>query len=218
MTSHPLRGGKATVARRSSGAIEQAIFQSDNPSQQSRQQQESIRLRTYTIPAGARIDESRVQASGTSGTVTNLQSIVLSTPMPVLDREETRATAELGAAQKDAARELGAKLASLRGITWLGAALFVFGVASLVWPPLRTVIGSVTTSAALIAGGLVLILLPTLIAGNELIILCAVGLTTGAWFLAHRHGHLRGQLCAPTLANRSGPTEVSSATKLKTKN
>ena len=52
--------------------------------------------------------------------------------MPVIEREETRAKTELGAAQKDTARELGAKLASLRGIVWIGLALFVFGLASFV--------------------------------------------------------------------------------------
>jgi len=36
--------------------------------------------------------------------------------------------------------------------------------------------------------------LPTLIVGNELLILGGVALAVGAWFLAHRHGQLRGQL------------------------
>ena len=37
-------------------------------------------------------------------------------------------------------------------------------------------------------------ILPTLIVGNELLILGAVTLVIGAWFLAHRHGQLRGLL------------------------
>jgi len=40
--------------------------------------------------------------------------------MPVVEREETHARTELGAAQKDTARELGAKLSSLKGIVWVG--------------------------------------------------------------------------------------------------
>lgn len=32
----------------------------------------------------------------------------------------------------------------------------------------------------------------TLIVGNELAILCGVGVAVGGWFLAHRHGQLRG--------------------------
>src|SRR5947207_2303342 len=82
---------------------------------------------------------------------------------------ETRAKAELGAAQKDTARELGAKLSSLKGILWVGAGLFLFGLGSLFYPPLRAIIASVTTSAAMLVGGLALMVLPTLIVGNELL-------------------------------------------------
>ena len=99
--------------------------------------------------------------------------------MPVVEREETRARTELGAAQKDTARELGAKLSSLKGIVWVGVGLFVFGLASLVWPPLKVVIGSVTTSAALMLGGVALMVLPSLVVGNELLILGGVGLAVG---------------------------------------
>jgi hypothetical protein len=38
--------------------------------------------------------------------------------------------------------------------------------------------------------------LPSLIVGNELLILGVVVLAGGAWFLAHRHGHLRGMVAA----------------------
>ena len=81
----------------------------------------------------------------------------------------------MGAAQKDTARELGAKLSSLKGIVWVGVGLFVFGLVSLVWPPLKAVIGSVTTSAALMLGGVALMVLPSLMVGNELLILGGVG-------------------------------------------
>ena len=57
--------------------------------------------------------------------------------MPVIEREETRARTELGAAQKDTARDLAAKLSSLKGIVWVGVGLFIFGLASLVYPPLK---------------------------------------------------------------------------------
>ena len=116
--------------------------------------------------------------------------------MPVLEREETRARTELGAAQKDTARELGAKLASLKGIAWVGAGLFVFGLASLVWPPLKAVVASVTTSAALMLGGVALMVLPSMVVGNELLMLGVVALVVGGWSLAHRHGHLRGMVAA----------------------
>ena len=78
----------------------------------------------------------------------------------------------------------------------------MFGIASLVWPPLKVVIASVTTSAALMLGGLALMILPTLVVGNELLILGVVVLAVGGWFLAHRHGHLRGIVAASTGPNR----------------
>ena len=49
-----------------------------------------------------------------------------------------------------------------------------------------------TTNVAITVGGLVLIILPTLVVGNELVILGGVGVAVGGWFLAHRHGTLRG--------------------------
>jgi hypothetical protein len=178
--TQPLKGGKATTRR--AGSIEQTLMQSDNPSQASRQDQETVRTRSYTVPVGSRLESN----------ATNGATVVVSAPMPVIEREETRAKTELGAAQKDTARELGAKLASLKGIVWVGVAMFVFGLASIFYPPLKVLIGSVTTSAAIGAGGLSLMVLPTLIVGNELLIMGGVAFAVGGWFLAHRHGRLRG--------------------------
>ena len=118
--------------------------------------------------------------------------------MPVVEREETHARTELGAAQKDTARELGAKLSSLKGIVWVGIGLFVFGLASLVYPPLKLMVASVTTSAALMLGGVALMVLPTMVVGNELLMLGVVALVVGGWFLAHRYGTLRGAVAAST--------------------
>lgn len=164
----------------------------DNPAAVSRQDQETVRTRSYTVPTGSRLEEARVSANDAGAVVTNVQAVVVSAPMPVVEREETRAKTELGAAQKDTAREIGAKLASLKGIVWVGVAMFLFGLASIFYPPLKLLIGSVTTSAAICAGGLALMVLPTLVVGNELLILAGVAAAVGLWFLAHRHGQLRG--------------------------
>lgn len=190
--TQPLKGGKATTLSKPTQGIEQTVVQSDNPAQVSRQDQETVRTRSYTVPTGSRLEEARMTANEAGAVVTNLQAVVVSAAMPVLEREETRAKTELGAAQKDTARELGAKLASLKGIVWVGVTMFLFGLASIFYPPLKALIGSVTTSAAIAAGGLALIVLPTLIVGNELLILGGVALSVGGWFLAHRHGRLRG--------------------------
>ena len=175
----PLKGGKATTSQ-SAGRIEQAVVQSENPAQTSRQDQETVRTKTYTVPAGSRLES------------TSNQVVVVSAPMPVVEHEETRAKTELGAAQKDTARELTAKLASLKGIVWVGLAMFLFGLATLFYPPLKLLISSVTTSAAMLVGGLSLMILPSLVVGNELLIMAGVASAVGLWFLAHRHGQLRG--------------------------
>ena len=161
--SKPLKGGRAVTSPRPAGGVEQTIVQGENPAQVTKQDQETVRVRSYTLPAGSRIEEARVERSVAAG-----------------------------AAQKDTAREVGAKLASLRGVVWVGLGLFLFGLATLFYPPLKLIIGSVTTSAAMVLGGVALMVLPTLIVGNELLILGAVGLAVGGWFLAHRHGQLRG--------------------------
>jgi hypothetical protein len=190
--SKPLKGGRAVTSRKPAGGVEQTLVQGENPAQVTKQDQETVKVRSYTLPAGSRIEEARVQQSAAGLPVTNVQAVVVSAPTPVQEREETRARTELGAAQKDTAREVGAKLASLKGIVWVGLGLFLFGLASLFYPPLKLVVGSVTTGVAILAGGLALMVLPSLIVGNELLILGGVALAVGAWFLAHRHGQLRG--------------------------
>ncbi len=241
----PFKGGKAVTTHKPTGAIEQTLVQGENPSQASKQTQEAVKVRSFTLPAGSRIEQSQVwegerlrepklQQSAVEikarkdarppgrqqPSTLNPQpstigyqpstAFILSAPMPVVEREETHAAAELGAAQKDTARELGAKLSSLKGIVWVGVGLFVFGLASLVYPPLKLIIGSVTTSAALMLGGVALMVLPSLIVGNELLILGAVSIAVGAWFLAHRHGQLRGIVAASTGTPPAGAGPSSS--------
>ena len=221
----PLKGGRAVTTHKPAGVIEQTLVQGENPSQATKQDQETVKVRNYTVPAGSRVEQTsasafhdpqygrndllspslssskgeRVPKAG-EGVRQPSTSLLISAPMPVVEREETRARTELGAAQKDTARELGAKLASLKGIVWVGVGLFVFGLASLVWPPLKVIVGSVTTSAALMLGGVVLMVLPSMVVGNELLILGVVGIAVGGWFLAHRHGELRGQVAASAKA------------------
>ena len=205
-SSRPLKGGRALTG----GPLVQSVSQGENASQPTRQSQDFIR--TYSIPApilqsGAEAGTSLPTRTGRGAIARSpIQNPVSSIQYPpgiqypgtIQVREESHATTELGAAQKDTAREIGAKLSSLKSIVWVGVALFVFGLTSLFWPPLKAIIGSVTTSAAIAVGGLALIILPTLIVGNELLILGGVGLAVGGWFLAHRHGHVRGQLHALT--------------------
>ena len=196
----PLKGGHASTVSKSTQGIEQSVVQGDNPAQASRQNQETVRTKSYTVPTGSRLVETRVSADTSGAPATNATALVISAPMAVTEHEETRATTELGAAQKDTARELSAKLASLKGIVWVGVAMFLFGLASIFYPPLQVIIGSVTTSVAILVGGIALMVLPSLIVGNELLILGGVGAAVGVWFFAHRHGQLRGLVDAAEAA------------------
>jgi len=201
----PLKGGKATTSKSTQG-IEQSVTQGDNPAAASRQDQETVRTKSYTVPAGSRLVETRVLADAGGMPVTNSQVMVVSAPMQVTEHEESRAKTELGAAQKDTARELSAKLASLKGIVWVGVLVFLFGLATMFYPPLKLIIGSITTSAAITVGGLALIVLPTVIVGNEMLIMGGVAAAVGLWFLAHRHGQLRGLVDAANNSETKGDT------------
>jgi hypothetical protein len=192
----PLKGGKASTVSKNTQGIEQTVVQSDNPAAVSKQDQETVRTKSYTVPAGSRLVETRIVSDSGGAPVTNASALVISAPMSVTEHEETRAKTELGAAQKDTAREFSAKLASLKGIVWVGVAMFAFGLASMFYPPLRAIIGSVTTSVAITVGGIALMVLPSLIVGNEILILAGVGAGVGLWFFAHRHGQLRGLMDA----------------------
>ena len=101
-----------------------------------------------SIAAGSRDRETRIHRAGgfaaggdashaNAGRPSPTQAVVISAPMPVVEHEETRAKTESGAAQKDTARELSAKLASLKGIVWVGVRMFLFGLATLFYPPLQ---------------------------------------------------------------------------------
>ena len=203
-TIAPLKGGRATTLSKPTQGIEQTVVQSDNPAAVSKQDQETVRTKTYTVPAGSRLVETRVTADASGAPITNAQTMIISAPMVVTEHEETRAKSELGAAQKDTSRELSAKLASLKGIVWVGVIVFLFGIASMFYPPLKAIIGSITTSAAITVGGLALIVLPTVIVGNELLIMGGVAAAVGLWFLAHRHGQLRGLVDAGEAAGTDG--------------
>jgi hypothetical protein len=145
------------------------------------------------------------------GTGTNVQKITISAPMPVKTTSSRNVETKVGGSQKNMMMEIGAKLASMRWIQFLGIVIALFGVASIAYPPLRLIINSTTTSAWLIGAGAALIFLPILIVGHEILILCfAVG-GAGLWFFAHRHGGVTGELAALKSIFASG---AGSAVKL----
>jgi hypothetical protein len=194
--TRPLRPGTSSIksAAPAGGAqFASELKQPENPAQAAAQNFERTTETSLPLPEGTKVAERIVTRERPDGpSVATERTITLSAPAVQTTRTVEKAGTTIGAAQKDTARELGAKLASLKGIVWVGVLMFVFGTATLVYPPLRAIVGSVTTSLAIIAGGIALMVLPTLIVGNELLILGGVAALVGGWFFAHRHGRLRG--------------------------
>jgi hypothetical protein len=196
--TRPLRPGTATIkssAPNTGTQFASELKQPENPAQSAAQNFERTMETSLPLPAGTKVEErtiTRDEKKPEAPPVVTEKTIVLSAPAVQTTRTVEKAGTTIGAAQKDTARELGAKLASLKGIVWVGVLMFVFGITTLVYPPLRAIIGSVTTSVAIVVGGIALMILPTLVVGNELLILSGVGALVGGWFFAHRYGRLRG--------------------------
>jgi len=213
-TVKPLKPGVARIQSNfaTNGAREfiADLKQPENPAQSATQNFERTTETELPIPAQSRVQEVIVNPAAQPGgePVKQEKTVVLSAPTVQKTRTVEKAGTMIGAAQKDTAREFGAKLASLKGVVWVGVGLFLFGLASLFYPPLRAIIGSVTTSVAMVAGGVALMVLPSLIVGNELLILSAVALAVGGWFFAHRHGQLRGTIEAQNKSTLGNAAEA----------
>src|SRR4051812_1760953 len=198
--TRPLRPGgsvmRAGVGTNGLAEFRSEMKQPENPAQAASQNYERITETELPLPKGSKVTEVLTTRDERQQAVTKERTIVLPEPVVQKTRQIEKAGTSIGAAQKDTARELGAKLSSLRGVVWVGVVLFLLGLGTIFYPPLRALIGSVTTSVAITAGGLALIVLPSLVVGNELLILGGVGVCVGGWFLAHRHGSVRGELNA----------------------
>jgi hypothetical protein len=85
-------------------------------------------------------------------------------PSPVLPLRETteeEATSSTGAAQKDTVRDLGARMANMRGVQWVGVLLFIAG------PVVGYKLGWLTNGLIAGAVGLLLIIISQVLPGNE---------------------------------------------------
>jgi len=64
----PLKGGKAVMTRTPGGSVQQTLTQSENPAQATKQDQETIKVRTYTVPASPNFRGSQ-RMSAPAGTL-----------------------------------------------------------------------------------------------------------------------------------------------------
>lgn len=146
----------------------------------------SDRTFEYVLPAGSTI--AKIDRSGRTNAVSTVAS-----DTPIREHVIETVDSSLGAADMSIGKMI-AKLQSVKWIQGVGIVIFLFGIASFAWPPLRMVIGSVTTSAIIAAAGLGLIVLPTILIGNELLILLGCGGAALAYFFIHRYGLKSGQV------------------------
>lgn len=149
---------------------------------------------TFSTPSGIQgtVQQSQNPKTDTTQVMERITEVI--TPNGIVTRTTEKLNTKIGAAQKDTAREMAAKLGSLKSVVWVGVLLLVAGIASFAWPPLRAIVGSGTTSALMCVAGVALIALPSLIVGNEILILAiGVGAVALYWF-SHRHGELRGKI------------------------
>lgn len=168
-----IKPGRSVV---NTGQIQAQAVQSDDPKTATVQ---TVETETISRPALLRLGDDKEPG----------QKVIFG---ELVKREKVTTT--IGAAQKNAAAEIAAKLASVRWLQWVGVAVALFGVASLSYPPLRLLVGSVTLGAWCIASGAAMVVLPLVIVGNEILILSICGGVVAVWFFAHRHGSLRGEI------------------------
>lgn len=190
--------GKGGTTKTTLPGVTATVSQPENPKDATQQNVSGESEETYVVPAGSVIEQTQPAPPSAKGETNSPEPVVkmtLSEPMPVTKKTKHVAATIIGASQKD---EIGAKIAAIRSFRWLqtlGVGVFLLGVASAVYPPLKIIAaGSMTTSGAIALAGLLLIFLPPFFVEHEVLIFsCCIGGAV-AWFLAHRHGSLKGEL------------------------
>jgi len=174
----PQKGGSASFF---SGKETQQLQQSENPFGSSSQNFDKSIESSLKITPGSTV--TTFDLTGSNKTT----EIKLSGDSELHTKETIKTGTIVGAAQKDVAREIGAKLKSLSVLVYVGIFLFIGGIATLFVPYLKILIGSTTASIGFIVGGILLMALPSLIVGNELLIGGVVLGALGIYFFAHRY-------------------------------
>jgi len=139
-------------------------------------------------------------------------TVTLSAPMPVRKSRTLDAGQSIGAAQKDVARELAAKLASARPVQYVGV-LLVLAALAMFYPPIRVVTMSATLQVVTGATGVALIFAPMILIGHEAELIFGALALVAVWFFVHRHAHTQGQLAALTSTVAADAKKAVAATE-----
>lgn len=171
------------------GRVETALatqVQPQNPKEAASLKTDSVRTMDFIAPAGTVISQKDPLSQ-------NVFTFTISTNMPVQVRQQDTVDSSIGAADMSIGK-LIAKLQSVKWIQGVGVVVFLFGATSLVYPPLRLLVGSVTTSLIFAASGVSLIVLPIIVVGNEIPILLGCVGVAGAYLFVHRYGKKSGEV------------------------
>lgn len=159
--------------------------QPENPKDKTQLATERTVEKSFTLPPASVVREINPQTGETT-------EFVNSESMPVLLRIYEKVDSSLGAADMSIAK-IAAKLKSMKWVQVVGVFIFLFGAASLVYPPLRAIVASATTSLMISAAGIGLIVLPIVVVGNEVLILAGCVGVAGAYLFIHRYGRKDGE-------------------------
>lgn len=188
----PQRGGTASVQLGGTAApTAVTIAQPENPGTASSQAVERQETRQTVVPVPVVKVTETPQPDGTVVRVTEqfAPQILTST-----SKEQTKS--EIGAAQKDTSREVSAKLAAMRPVQFAGIAALALAVA-MFHPVVRIALGGGKTLQMYVAAaGLLLIFGPSVVVGNENLLLIGTLVLGGAVWGLSRLSHKEGQLDA----------------------
>lgn len=160
--------------------------QSENPKEKTSLVTDSHTIIDFIAPAGTTIAQKDARSQ-------NYVTFTVSKDTPIrLDTHDT-VDSRLGASDMSIGKMI-AKLQSMRWVQGVGVLVLLFGAATFAYPPLRVIVGSVTTSVVIAACGLALIILPVVIVGNEVLILLGCAGAAFAYFFIHRYGKKSGEV------------------------
>jgi hypothetical protein len=165
-TFKALKGGAANIVF-SKDKTEATVSQSENPADKAEQSSTRKESRETPVPVPVTKVTETTTPDGTKIVTTESFSTAVSK-----ESIDQSAQTKVGPAQKDTARELAAKLASMRPIQYVGIGCLLFAAAGLFYAPLRIILGGgkqFPLAIGLLGAGLVVA--PQLIAGNETLIL-----------------------------------------------
>lgn len=186
-TTKPLKPGRGAF-KATSGATN-AIVQSENPAAESKQNYERTEEKTTTIPAGTVVKETTIVPAADTNQPAKVFTREFSLKDPIVEHSSSteKNMAQIGASQKDTARDISAKLASMRPVQILGGILVLCALA-MFYPPIALITASRTLQAVTGAVGVALLFLPVIVVGHEGILIAAGIGIPAIWFFAHRHG------------------------------